>query len=139
MRDYVSLFIFILMLTISTSTNAQSVRSIAKGCEKMLDAYCIEYYNQDFRGRSYIEGSIVVNIPSDPEEIEGPFSGPLNLKGTHSYRGQFRKIHSGVKWRASVKPLGGNKYQVKFDKYFSNDLCCEQWENGPTRVFEYKQ
>ena len=133
-------FLFIaLMLTLCTMANAQSVRSIAKGCEKLLDAYCIEYYNQDFRGRSYIEGSIVVNIPSDPEEMEDPFTGSLNLKGTHSYRGQFRKMHSGVKWRASVKKMGGNKYKIKFDKYYEPDWLDDgHWENGPTRIFDYQ-
>ena len=102
-------FLFIaLMLTLCTMANAQSVRSIAKGCEKLLDAYCIEYYNQD-------------------------------LKGTHSYRGQFRKMHSGVKWRASVKKMGGNKYKIKFDKYYEPDWLDDgHWENGPTRIFDYQ-
>ena len=136
----VKFLILVLMLTMGSMANAQTARSIARAFEKVLDAYCIEYYNIDFSGRSYVESSIVVNVPSDPDDLVNPLSGAFELKGTHSYKGAFRNTHSGVKWRATVKKVGENKYKIKFDKWYEPDLLNSgHWENGPTRVFEYDE
>ena len=131
-------FIIALMLSLSGMANAPSPRSIARAFERVLDAYCIEYYNIDFSGRSYVESSIVVNVPSDPDDMVNPLTGAFELTGTHSYKGAFRNNHSGVKWRATIKKLGDSKYKIKFDKWYEADLLnSAHWENGPTRIFEY--
>lgn len=136
----VKLLIVTFILSISCAANAQTARGLAKAFEKVLDAYCIEYYNTDFANRSYIEGSISVSLPSDPEDILNPLTGAYDLEGKHSYRGAWRKIHSNAKWRASIKPLGNNKYEIRFDKWYEPDLWDRKghWEIGPTRVFEYR-
>ena len=129
-----------LMLPMSSAASAQTVRGLVRALEKVLDAYCIEYYNTDFSGRSYVAGSLSVYIPSDPEDLINPLTGALDLEGTHSYRGQFRNTHSGVKWKASIKELGGKKYQIKFDKWYEPDFFnAGHWENGATREYEYKE
>lgn len=128
------------MLAMSSVASAQTVRGLIRAFETVLDAYCIEYYNTDFSGRSYVEGSLAVSIPSDPEDVINPLTGAFDLSGTHSYRGQFRNQHSGVKWRASIKKIGESKYRIKFDKWYEKDMIRDgHWENGPTREFEYKQ
>lgn len=129
-----------MLLALSSVANAQTTRGLIKALEKVLDAYCIEYYNTDFSGRSYVEGSISIYIPSDPEDVINPLTGALNLEGTHSYKGKFRNSHSGVKWKASVKSLGGNKYKIKFDKWYEPDFFNSgHWENGASRVYEYRE
>lgn len=136
----VKLLMVALMLSLSCAANAQTGKGLIKALEKVLDAYCIEYYNTDFSGRSYVGGSISIYIPSNPEDVINPLTGGLDLEGTHSYRGKFRNAHSGVKWRASVKPLGNNKYKIKFDKWYEPDLFSSgHWENGATREYEYKE
>lgn len=129
-----------LLLTIGAVAQAQTTRGLVKAFEKVLDAYCIEYYNIDFSGRSYVESSIVVNLPSNPEDVLNPLTGCYDLEGTHSYRGKFRNGHSGVKWRASIKRLSSTRYRIKFDKWYEADILNPgHWENGPTREFEYRQ
>lgn len=136
----VKLLMVALMLAMSSMANAQTARGLIKALEKVLDAYCIEYYNTDFSGRSYVGGSISIYVPSDPEDVINPLTGALDLEGTHSYKGQFRNAHSGVKWKASVKPLGGNKYKIKFDKWYEPDFFNPgHWENGATREYEYRE
>ena len=129
-----------LMLSLSCISDAQTVRGLIRAYERVLDSYCIDYYNIDFSGRSYVEGSIVVNIPSDPEDVVNPLTGAFNLEGTHSYKGQFRNNHSGVKWRASIKQLSETKFRIKFDKWYEADILHPaHWENGPTREYEYRE
>ena len=129
-----------LMLAMSSVASAQTARGLIRAFETVLDSYCVEYYNTDFSGRSYVEGSLSVSIPSNPEDAINPLTGALDLTGTHSYRGRFRNIHSGVRWRASIKRIGDSKYRIKFDKWYEKDFWRDaHWENGPTREFEYKQ
>lgn len=128
------------MLSMSSVANAQTVRGMIKAFEKVLDAYCVDYYSTDFSGRSYIEESLVVSIPSNPEDALNPLTGALELNGTHSYKGMFRNTHSGVKWRASILQISRTKFRIKFDKWYEADLFRPgHWENGPTRDYEYKQ
>jgi len=135
-----------IMLSMSSIASAQTVRGMLKAFQKVLDAYCVEYYNTDFSGRSYIEESLVVSIPSDPEDALNPLTGAFELNGTHSYKGQTRQTHSGVKWRATIKMISNTKYRIKFDKWYEKDPIPTwlggreaHWELGPTREFEYKQ
>lgn len=136
----VKLLMVAILLAMSSAANAQTARGLIKALEKVLDAYCIEYYNTDFSGRSYVGGSLSINIPSDPEDVINPLTGALNLEGTHSYRGKFRNSHSGVKWKASIKQKGNNIYTIKFDKWYEADFFSSgHWENGQTRDFEYRE
>lgn len=135
----VKLLMLALMLAMSSMADAQTVRGLIRAFESVLDSYCVEYYNIDFSGRSYVEGSLVVSIPSDPEDVINPLTGAFDLTGTHSYKGQFRNNHSGVKWRASIKKISDTKFRIKFDKWYEADLLnSAHWENGPTREYEYK-
>lgn len=125
--------------------NAQSARAYIKAYEKVLEAYCLEFYNTDFSGRLYIEGSLSVSIPYDPEDVFNPLTGNFELTGTHSYRGRTRSVHSGVKFRATIKQIGQGRYRVKFDKWYEKDPVPEwlggqpaHWENGATREFRYE-
>ena len=134
----VKVIMMVVMLAMSSLASAQTTRGLIRAFEQVLDAYCVEYYNTDFSGRSYVEGSISVSMPSDPEDVINPLTGALDLTGTHSYKGQFRNMHSGVKGRASIKKISNNKFRIKFDKWYEADLLRGgHWENGPTREFEY--
>ena len=134
---------FVLLLSMSSIACAQSARAYINSFTRMLNAYCVDYYAGDFAGRTFNEGSLVVNIPSDPEDLIDPLTGEYTLNGTHSYLGQTRAAHTGVAWRATIKPLGGNKYRIKFDKYYEPDKVMGftinngHWENGPTREYAY--
>ena len=133
------------MLVMNSMASAQSARAYINSFKRLLNEYCIKYYNQDFAGRTYNEGSLYIDIPDDPEDLLDPLTGEFNLNGTHSYRGRTRNEHTGVAWRATIKPLGGNKYRIKFDKYYEEDrdplfgfvINKAHWEKGPTRTYTY--
>ena len=134
------LWAVVLLLALGGSAKAQSLQPLAKAIEKVLDAYCIQYYDTDFPQRSYIENTISVSVPETLADAKDSSDGSYELTGTHSYRGQFRSIHSNVRFRVSIKPIGINRYRIKFDKWFEADLLhSAHWENGPTREFVYRR
>ena len=137
----VKLCILALLLTVSSAVSAQSARSFIKAFERMLDAYCIEYYSDDFEGRLYKEGSI--SITCDPKDAIDPLTGEIVLSGTHSYDGKSFKTHTGVRWEAHITELGNGEYRIKFDKYYEPDKIGPftiqegYWEKGLERNYTY--
>ena len=125
-------FIVAFMLCISGLAQAQTKASF----ERMLNKYCLEYYAKDFPGRYYVKGSLTVtNVEEDA------LTGNAELSGTHSYNGKIS--HSGVQWRATIRPVAPNKYKIKFDKWYEADrvmgitITPAHWEDGATREFTY--
>ena len=132
-----------IMLIMSNVASAQTVKGLFKAFGQVLEEYCIEFYDKDFPGRTYIQETLVVNIPSDPDDCFNPLTGEYELTGTHSYKGQTRSTHSNVKWRAYLKKISGNKYSIRFDKWYERDPLYPfagqdaHWEKGPKREYEY--
>ncbi len=113
----VKLLLVVMLLSVNGIANSQTKSQI----KTLLESFCVEHYDDCFRPRLYVDGSLTVNSVSIDENTY-----VVKAEGTHSYRGQHipfygRKTHSGVAWKAEIKVLDTG-VKIKFYKWYEPDF-----------------
>ena len=98
----------------------------------ILDLFCQEHFDENFKGDHYINGSIVV------VKIEQKGDSTVEVSGTHSYKVNLGAEVKGQMYKALVSDRGNNVYRIKFEKGSSKILSDNSYWNSAEADFTYQ-
>lgn len=98
----------------------------------LLESFCNDYFNDNFKGDIYERGSLVV------VKITSPNNDKVIVSGTHNYKTETGTTVNGQMFKATIFEKGDNNYDIKFEKGSSKVLSDNSYWDTIEKEYHYE-
>lgn len=97
----------------------------------LIDKFCTDNYNDNFKKATYVPGSIVV------VRIDDKGNSVVEVSGTHSLKDDVGNLVNGQMFKTVITDLGNGKYKIKFGKGSSKVLSDDSYWDSIEGELDY--
>ena len=135
-----SIIITLIALFSCVSVKAQEVSDKEFLYTTVLETFCQEYYNGEFKNRLYKPNTLTIRFMEEQPD------GSIEIEGTHSCQGEPRLLlgraqHNNILFKAVVRRPDPSLllFKVVFSKWFERELLTPgHWEESKERTVYFE-